>query len=173
MRFLEDWRWKTGLWLAGDAVSVLAWDTGAAASVLQEFAVPLCVGAMIVCTTGLLIVLHDWHRAQQPASRFRQLTEMIELTVACLEADHPNCMTPAYSGPPGVTSSETKAFLIRLVRGLDGLDVPHPPFDYKVDRWLVFLSRILADAHDAELAVARTRWNKMKSKDGDRDAPAG
>ena len=50
------------------------------------------------------------------------------------------------------------------LNALDKLKVPHPLFAGSVDRWLVFLSRLLASAKAGNVEHAKALWPEMKAE---------
>ena len=99
-----------------------------------------------------------------PRQRLRAGAELIDATMEALESDHPERENPEYEGPPTRTASLTKSFLHQTIHALDKLKVPHPPFGFDVNRWLVFLSRLSAASRVGDLNRAKTIWPEMEAE---------
>ena len=141
-------------WIWGDGDITLEWYLA------PGFAMQL-YGGLIAGAVALFVILHwSWLQSFRPSVRFRSIAGLLEMTMLDLEEDH--------AGTPHVrteTSSETKSLLHQTIHELDDLKVPHPPFAYDVNRWLVFLSRVLGDARVGKLTTARTRWSVIEAED--------
>ena len=59
---------------------------------------------------------------------------------------------------------KTKTLLHQTMHVLDKLKTPHPPFDFDVKRWLIFLSRLLAASRVGDLKWAKAIWPEMEAE---------
>ncbi len=98
-----------------------------------------------------------------PSVRLRSHADLIDAAMEGLESDHPP-RAITYQGPPNKTASITKSLLHQTIHALDKLEVPHPPFDFDVNQWLVFLSRLSASCRVADLKRAKNIWPAMEEE---------
>ena len=162
------WRWGGGL--IGVSLSAGARHIiGRSGEViLQAVGVAIMVGGIGIALIWLWHLV--WERC--PRQRFRAKAELFENTMQGLHDDHPERQNSSSRGPASYSSPKTKALLHQTIHELDKLSVPHPRFAYKVNRWIIFLERVLADSNIGKLETAKTRWCVMKRDDGDSDDPA-
>ena len=170
------WKWPSTLTLSG-VFTGCGWGLtlGEREVAIQMWGISIPIGGGvyfgIACTAVVgIIVLHwTWLQALRPSVRFRAKADLLDAVRDGLHKDHPERQNSHYNGPPTYTSPNTKTLLHHTIRELGKLNVPHPPFAYKVNRWIIFLERVAADARSGDLRTARTRWPLMKRDDGDSD----
>ena len=160
------WRWGAGL--LSFAVAVAGSELLTRSETMTEVAsavVSSVAWAVIVLAVGVFFMwcgFTGWRIL--PAQRLRARADLIDDTMDALESDHPERENPDYGGPPTRTASRTKSLLHQTIHALDKLKVGHPPFDYPVNPWLVYLSRLSAAARVGDLKRARNIWNEMEKE---------
>ena len=160
------WRWAG--WLPGAVILVGARELFIGMVSEDRQLIFNAIAAALTCAAIWLFAIWVVHLFCMPKQRFKATFELILTLARKMDS---NRLTRDQSIPDLRLSAETKALLWEAIDRMDEFAVPHPPFAYSIDRWLVFLSRILVDSRTGNLARARIRWAKMKEEDGDRGAP--
>ena len=159
------WRW--GGWLVGVALTVGARQLllNSAGPEMAGVILEAVAAALLAAGSGIVLLWLGYlvwvTRARQ---QFRARANLIDATIDALESDHPERENLEYEGPPTRTASKTKSLLHQTIHVLDRLKVEHPPFAYDVNRWLIFLSRLLAASRMGDLNRAKNIWLEMEAE---------
>ncbi len=155
------WLWRWGGWLFG-VVLFPAWDHLVSSKVMNEIAAAILrFFALSMLIAGACIFLAwcgytIWRMT--PAGRFQAKSKLIERTIIALEFDHSDEDRDTH------TATLTKTNLHKVISMLGKFKVPHPPLKLGVNRWLVFLSRLLAASQTRDLKWAMKIWPDMENE---------